>query len=187
MAYQERTHVKRLTQYFFKGLLIVVPLALTLFVLYTLFVRIDSLLGMERTGLGLLVVVAATTAIGFFASHFVTRHLFVLVDRLFARLPLVKMLYGAIRDLVGAFVGDRRSFDKPVLVEIVPGSEARVIGFLTRDELDQFGLRDHVAVYLPQSYNFAGNLLVVPRERVTRLAGDSARTMAFVVSGGVST
>ena len=88
--------------------------------------------------------------------------------------------------LIGAFVGDKKKFDKPVKVEIVPGSNVGVVGFITRDDMGAWGLPGQVAVYLPQSYNFAGNLIVIPRERVTPIDVPSGDVMAFVVSGGVT-
>ncbi len=96
------------------------------------------------------------------------------------------MIYTSIKDLIGAFVGDKKSFNKPVLVTLSPVSNIHVIGFLTRESLDNLGLSESVAVYLPQSYNFAGNLIVVPREQVTPLAVESGDIMAFIVSGGVA-
>jgi uncharacterized membrane protein len=96
------------------------------------------------------------------------------------------MIYTSVKDLIGAFVGDKKSFDKPVLVTISPSSNIQVIGFITRESLENIGFSDKVGVYLPQSYNFAGNLLVVPREQVTPLDVDSGDIMAFIVSGGVT-
>ncbi len=109
-----------------------------------------------------------------------------MLDRGINRLPLVKMIYTSIKDLINAFVGEKKSFNKPVLVRLSPESNVQVIGFVTRDSLDRFGLAGSVAVYLPQSYNFAGNLIIVPREQVSPLEADSGRVMAFIVSGGVT-
>jgi len=101
-------------------------------------------------------------------------------------LPLVRILHSSIKDLLGAFVGDKKKFDHAVLVELIPGSSARMVGFLTSDDLAFLGLRDEVSVYLPQSYNFAGQLVVVPRSRVKTLDAPSSDVMTFVVSGGVA-
>jgi uncharacterized membrane protein len=140
----------------------------------------------KTTGAGFLLTLALITLIGFLASNLVTKRLFDYLEKLFSRLPLVKLLYGSIKDLIGAFVGDKKSFDRPVLVEITPGSGTRVLGFITRDSLEFLGLPGHVAVYFPQSYNFAGNLLIFPAEQVHPLDIDSSEVMAFLVSGGVS-
>ncbi len=178
--------MKRLTRYFLEGLLFLVPVVATVYVLYIVFIKIDSLFRFEVPGLGFAVTVLTVTVVGFIASNFITRGLVRVVDRTFVRLPLVKMIYTSIKDLIGAFVGDKKGFNKPVLVTLVPGSNIRVIGFMTREDLDNLGLTDSVAVYLPQSYNFAGNLIIVPREQVRPLEALGGEVMAFIVSGGVS-
>jgi len=178
--------MKRIAKYFFEGLIILVPVALSLYIVFVLFKKIDGLLRIPIPGLGFLVTVAIITLIGFLASNIFTKKLFELVERLFTRLPLVKLLYGSIKDLIGAFVGDKKSFDKPVVVSLSGDGAVKVIGFITKESLADLGLNDHVAVYLPQSYNFAGNLLVLPRERIMPINADSADVMAFLVSGGVS-
>ena len=123
--------------------------------------------------------------IGFLASNVLGKRLFALVEKVFTGLPLVKLLYSAVKDMIEAFAGDKKSFDKPVIATIAPGG-AKVVGFVTRDSLEDLGLEDHVAVYVPQSYNFAGNVLILPKEAVTPLDIESSQAMAFVVSGGVS-
>ena len=178
--------MKRISQYFLQGLLFLVPLAVTLYVVYKVFVKIDRLLDFPVPGLGFLVTIVFITLVGFAASNFLTRNIVNLVDRIFARLPLVKMIYTAIRDLVHAFVGDKKGFRRPVQVVIDRESNLRVIGFATRDSLDSFGIKDSIAVYLPQAYNFAGNLIIVDREKVTPLSADPGDVMKLIVSGGVS-
>jgi len=192
--------MKKLLKYFCKGLLFIVPVAVTIYVIYWLFVSIDQTVlkiimpdqvpGTEpawwRTGLGVLILLVVITLVGVLASLFVTRPLLQLVEKIFGRLPLVKLLYSSIKDLIGAFVGDKKKFDQPVLVTLVSGGSAKALGFITRKSLDFWQMDDEVAVYLPQSYNFAGNLLIVPRDQVKPLHADSSDVMAFLVSGGVS-
>ncbi len=181
--------MKRLTNYFFKGLLIFVPAALTIFITIWAFTQLDSIFGkIIKTpipGLGLVVTVACITAIGFLASNFVGNKLFGLLDKIFTKLPLVKMFYSAIKDLLEAFTGGKKSFNKPVLVDITV-SGPKAIGFITRKNLQFLGLSDHVAVYFPQSYNFAGSVLIFNTSQVKPLDIDSSEAMAFIVSGGVS-
>src|SRR5262249_32948247 len=119
-------------------------------------------------------------------SNVVGRSIIELTDGLVGRLPLVKLVYTSIKDLVSAFVGDKKRFDTPVAVTISPGTGARVLGFVTRDSLARLGMPDMVAVYFPQSYNFAGYLMLVPRGNVERLHLPAAEVMTFIVSGGVS-
>ena len=182
--------MKRILKYFLRGLLVFVPAGLTIFIIVYVFTSLDKLLRelfqIPFRGLGLLVTIGGIFLIGLFASNFVGKKLFGLVDKLFANVPLVKMLYGALRDLVEAFAGEKKKFDKPVLVTLGPGCDAKVVGFMTRDNLDNLGLKDHVAVYLPQSYNFAGNVLLFPKESVKPLDIESSEAMTFIVSGGVA-
>ena len=178
--------MKTILKYFLRGLLIFVPAGLTIFIIVYVFTSLDKLFRMPFPGLGLLVTIGGIFLIGLFASNFVGKKLFGLVDKLFANVPLVKMLYGAIRDLVEAFAGEKKKFDKPVLVSLGPGCDAKVVGFMTRESLENLGLKDHVAVYLPQSYNFAGNVLLFPKEAVKPLDIESSEAMTFIVSGGVA-
>ena len=178
--------MKRLSQYFLRGLLFLVPLVVTLYVIYWVFVKIDGVLNLPVPGLGFIVTIVFVTLVGFGASNFLTRNIVHFVDKIFARLPLVKMIYTAIKDLVNAFVGDKKSFNRPVQVVIDRESNLRVIGFATRDSLDSIGIKDSVAVYLPQSYNFAGNLIIVDREQIIPLSADPGEIMKLIVSGGVS-
>lgn len=178
--------MKKLTRYFFEGLLFLVPLVVTLYVLWVVFKKIDGLFQFSLPGLGLLVTLATITTVGFIASNFFTRWIILIVDNLFRRVPLVKMIYSALKDLVAAFVGDKKSFQQPVMIELMPGSNVLVLGFITQESLQQFGMTDSVAVYLPQSYNFAGNLIIVPKNQVTPLTVDSGQVMAFIVSGGIT-
>jgi len=182
--------MKKLVDYFIKGLLVFVPIALTVFLLGFVFTKLDAifrdLLPKKIPGLGLLLTVVLITVIGFIASNFLGRKLFGLVERVFRGLPLVKLLYSAVKDMIEAFAGERKSFDKPVLAAVAPGSSVKVLGFVTRDSLENLGLSGYVAVYLPQSYNFAGNVLLFPKEAVQPVNIESSQAMAFIVSGGVS-
>jgi uncharacterized membrane protein len=184
--------LQALAKYFFRGLFIVGPAAVTFFVLYVVIVKVDGwidvtpLVGRRVPGLGLMLTVAAITLAGFLATNFITRWVFGTLERLVRHLPLVELLYTSLKDLIGAFVGERKRFDKPVVVALGEGSETGLLGFLTREDLAELGAPGSAAVYVPQSYNFAGNLIVVPRSRVRPLPVDSKTMMAFIVSGGVS-
>jgi uncharacterized membrane protein len=187
--------MKRIAGYFLQGLIIVVPVALTFWLLGGVFLTIDEtvrqllgrwLPGAALPGVGMLAMLTLITLVGFLGSHFFTRRLVQAFGALLERVPVVKMLYGALKDLLSAFVGPERRFDRPVTVTLSPGGGLRALGFITRDTLAQWGLAEDVAVYFPQSYNFAGQVLVVPRTAVTALDAPSADVMTFIVSGGIS-
>lgn len=176
--------MKRLGRYFFQGLIFLAPIAVTAYVFWALFSTVDGWLGLGVPGLGAVVVVVGVTAIGFLGNLFLLRPIVRLVERVLERLPFAKVVYGAVRDLLSAVVGEQRRFDKPVLVAVGEGVE--VLGFLTRESLDELGVADRVSVYLPQSYNFAGQVLVVRRDRITPLPAAGGEAMTFVVSAGVA-
>jgi Uncharacterized conserved protein len=169
---------------FLRGLVIVVPIAVTLYLLVQAFLALDRLLQLKTPGLGILVLLAATVLIGAIAGNFVGRRVFGLTEKLFTKAPIVRIVYAAIKDLLEAFVGNKRRFDRPVSVAVSEG--VRTFGFITQDDLGALGSPGDVAVYVPFSYTWDGCLLVVARERVRALDADSASVLALVVSGGVS-
>lgn len=178
--------MRRISRYFLQGLLILVPIAATVWVVYAVFLKIDGLFDLRVPGLGFVATLLLILAVGFFASSFLARKLVALADTLFGRLPLIKMIYSSIKDLLNAFVGDKKSFSRAVQVKLTPDGGLRAIGFVTNESLDDLSIEDSAAVYLPQSYNFAGNLIVVSKDRIIPIDTDSGNVMAFVISGGVS-
>jgi len=174
---------------FLRGLVIVVPIALTVYLLYQTFVWLDRLLHIDGLridvpGLGIAILFAFILFVGALAGNFVGRRVFALTETVFTKAPIVRIVYAAIKDLLEAFVGNKRRFDRPVAIVVSDG--IRAFGFITRDDLSELGMPGEVAVYVPFSYTWDGCLLVVSRERVTPLEADSASIMALVVSGGVS-
>jgi uncharacterized membrane protein len=169
---------------FLRGLVIVVPIAVTVYLIYVTFMRLDQLLGVHTPGVGLAILIVAMVGIGALAGNFVGRRAFALMEKLFTKAPIVRIVYAAIKDLLEAFVGNKRRFDRPVTISVSEG--VRSFGFITRDDLASLGMAGDVAVYVPFSYTWDGCLLVVAKERVTPLEADSASVMALVVSGGVS-
>ena len=90
----------------------------------------------------MLAMLTLITLVGFLGSHFFTRRLVQAFGRLLERVPVVKMLYGALKDLLSAFVGPERRFDRPVTVTLSPGGGLRALGFITRDSLAHLGLAE---------------------------------------------
>ena len=171
---------------FLRGLAIVVPIAVTVYLVWRAFTGLDELLPMSTPGLGIAILVLGTIALGALASNFIVRHFLAWTEAVFARAPIVRIVYAAIKDLLDAFVGEKRRFDRPVTVRLGESSDVRTLGFVTQDDLAYLSLPHHVAVYIPFSYSVAGTLVIVPRERVEPLQADAASVMALAVSGGVS-
>ena len=176
----------RLLNYFLRGLVVVTPLGVTIWVCVTIFQTIDNWLGLAVPGAGFMITMVLVTLIGFLASTILARTIGGEFDKLLARLPFVRLLYSSAKDMLNAFVDEKRRFDKPVLVSLTADGSVKIVGFLTSDSLAALGAADHATVYMPQSYGFAGHILVVPASRVTRIDADAPGVMAFIISGGVT-
>ncbi|HNP60450.1 MAG TPA: DUF502 domain-containing protein [Nitrospirales bacterium] len=182
----DNINVNDLARNFFEGLLILVPVVTTLYVAWLVLQTIDGWLNIPIPGVGFLVTVGLITLTGRYASTVFVQKMLDVLERVLVKAPFVKILYTSLKDLIAAFMGEKRRFDQPVVVTLSPGGYAEVVGFVTRTDLEFLGLLDHVAVYFPQSYNFAGHVLVFPKMQVRPLEAESADVMAFILSGGVS-
>lgn len=187
--------MKRLIRYFFQGLLYIAPLGITLFILYKIFQLLDNLLrplcikylNCNIPGIGIIMVFLLVAFLGFLGSSIIARPFKNLTTKLIGKAPLVKVIYSSIKDLLSAFVGKERKFNQPVLVLVNTISNLEKLGFLTQKDLSKIGIEgEKVAVYFPHSYNFSGELFIVPAEHVKFIEGAPADVMKFIVSGGVA-
>ncbi len=176
---------RRFLKYFLRGLLFVVPLALTIYFIIATIQFLDGIIPIPIPGLGILIMLGFITFVGYLAGLFLTRPIFDAVERWLFKVPLVNIIYTSIKDLMSAFVGDKKKFNIPVLVKL--SQSMTRMGFITNDDLSVLGSTELVAIYFPHSYNFSGNLYLVPRENVSPIENiKSADIMKFIVSGGVS-
>jgi uncharacterized membrane protein len=176
---------RRILTYFFRGLLFVVPIGLTIYVITLIIQFLDGILPIPIPGLGILIMLGFITFVGFLASIFITKPLFEIFERWVFKIPLINILYTSIKDLMSAFVGDKKKFNIPVIVKLSENMSR--LGFITQDDLSLLEEENLVAIYFPHSYNFSGNLYLVPRENVRILKNvKSTDVMKFIVSGGVS-
>lgn len=178
--------MKRILGYFLRGLMLTVPLVVTVWVCYAVFMKVDGWLGISIPGLGFVTTLTLITLVGALGSSILTASAVNLLEEVLNKLPFVRLLYTSTKDLLSAFVGEKRRFDKPVLVTLGADGSVKVLGFLTQSSAERLGVDASVVVYVPHSYAWSGQLLLVPSGRVERLATDSAEFMAFVVSGGVT-
>jgi len=180
----------RIGRFFLQGLLVFAPIASTVYLVY-IFIRwmdgfVERFFGYYFPGFGFLAIAIFITLLGVVSSFFFIRPFIRFFEELVKRTPLVKIVYSSIRDLLSAFVSDERKFDKPIIVKLTDDGPYR-LGFLTDDDLSNLGLTDLVSVYLPHSYNFSGNLFLLPRRHIRRLNGiNSTDLMKYIVSGGVT-
>lgn len=196
---------KKLVQYFLQGLIILAPIVITVWAVSSLFNFIDNILPdmVDRVapnllphdpagdptiipGVGFVLVIVILMIVGYVSSSFVVGKLVDLFDKILEKTPGIKIIYSTVKDFFEAFAGNKRKFDKSVLVSIA-SPEIWQVGFITQEELEQFGLKEYVAVYVPQSYAFAGHLYFVKKERIRLLTDiSSADAMKFAISGGVA-
>lgn len=176
----------RLATYFLRGVVLTVPLAVTVWICWIILRTIDGWLGIDIPGAGFVVTMLGITLVGFLGTNLLWNSLMERMEQILDRLPFVRILYNSTKDLLDAFVGEKRRFDRPVMVAMSADGAVRTFGFITQQSLEKLGLPDDVAVYFPQSYNFAGQLVVVPSSRITRLDAVSSDVLAFIVSGGVT-
>ncbi|HYW95323.1 MAG TPA: DUF502 domain-containing protein [Bacteroidales bacterium] len=186
--------MKRVGTYFLQGLIYIAPLGLTIYIIFFLFTFLDGLvsryidafIGFHIPGIGLLALLLVITLLGIVGQSIFFRPLRVITDRLIKRTPLLSLIYSSISDLLKAFVGKEKKFNHPVLVKVNTISELEKVGFLTQEDLTDLGIKDKVAVYFPHSYNFSGELFIVPAEHIRPFNMRPAEAMKFIVSGGVA-
>lgn len=184
--------MKNLLTYFLQGLLYLVPVAVTLYVLVAVVSWADSIFAgipvVRRVpGLGLVLVLALVTLAGYLGGRLLTQPVVSIFNHMLSKVPFIKLIYTSVRDLMRAFVGEKRKFDKPVIVSLDKDGINNRLGFVTQGDLASLGLGGMVAVYSPYPYSVMGDLIVVPAESVRPLDGvNSVELMKMVVSGGVS-
>lgn len=178
--------MNKVVSYFLKGLVFVVPLALTVYVSQAVVRWLDGLIPIDIPGLGILVILLGTLLIGYLATYFITKPFFEFFERILKKLPLVNMIYSSFNDLMTAFVGDKRKFDKAVVVKMDPHGVLQRIGFITNEDLKAINMPGKVAVYFPLSYSIAGDLFIVDRENISPLDIPAMEIMTFLVSGGMT-
>jgi len=187
-----------LFRYFIKGLLVVVPMGVAIFLIFWAVSKLDNALnlsdvlwvnpktgkGLYIPGLGILTVLVLIMIAGVLVTSVITDPIKNWFSRWLNRLPLFTFLYSSIKDLTEAFVGEEKKFNEPVLVEVSPG--VKKIGFLTQRDLSILGLPGEVVVYFPFSYSFAGQVMIVSADKIKHIDKSAADIMKFVISGGVT-
>ena len=189
---------KKLLQYFLQGLLILGPVTITAYFIFWAVSSIDNmipiftytdtqgLVHVRNYGIGFVIIIAVLIIIGYFSSFFITSRFLSFFNKLLEKTPGIKHIYAPTRDFFEAFAGDNKKFTKHVLANIDDNDVWR-FGFITRENMQDFGLHEFVTVYVPMAYSVAGNVYVIPKSRVKFIDNISAsQTMKFAVSGGVT-
>ena len=184
-----RLRFKKIIGYFIQGFIILAPIAITVYALYWLFDKVDSILRpyLNIPGLGFIIIVVFIILVGWISSSFLLGSFINFFDQWMERTPVIKFIYSSTKDFFESFAGDKKKFSKSVLANVF-SEDVWIIGFLTDEEMEKFEMgSDKVAVYVPQSYNFAGQLYILPRNKVRKISGiTSGEAMKYAVTGGVA-
>jgi uncharacterized membrane protein len=195
----------KLVNYFFQGLIILAPIVITAWAVLSLFNFVDDILPNllhvlfpdlvklnpqgypeKIPGLGFLVVVVIVLVVGYISSLFFISKFVDFFGSVFEKTPGIKIIYTTVKDFLEAFAGNKRKFNKPVLVN-VDAADVWRMGFITQTDLSQFEMREHVCVYVPHSYAFSGITYFVKQDRIKIIKDvNSTDAMKFIVSGGVT-
>ena len=186
--------MKKLINYLLQGILYIAPLGITGYIIYISFTFIDGLLeellmkffDVKIPGLGVLTLIVFLIFIGFLGRTIIAKPIKLIFKKIIENIPLLKFVYSALNDLFSAFVGKEKKFNKPVLVKVNLNSNLEKLGFITQENLEVLDEKDKVAVYFPHSYNFSGELFIVPRENIKSLKVNSSDVMKFIVSAGLT-
>ncbi len=179
--------MKKFINYFLQGLLYIVPISVTLYVVYWTFIKIDGILPFQLPGLGLIAVIALITFIGFAGSAIIASPINSFFQGLLKKAPLLQTIYSSMKDLMRTFVGKKKGFNQAVLIKLYENSTIERIGFITNEDLSSIGIKGgKVLVYLPHSYAFSGQLFVVEKSYITPIDSASSEIMKLIVSGGVT-
>lgn len=185
---------RKVINYFLQGLLFAAPIGLTGYIIYLVFKFsdgilkpiIENFLHFSIPGLGLVIMFILVTLLGYAGQSVIAKPFKAVIERFLKKVPVLQMVYSSIRDFMEAFVGKEKKFNQPVRVKVNLVSNLEKLGFITEDDLSDLGIKDMVAVYFPHSYNFSGELFIVPVSQVTPLDINAGVLMKFIVSGGVT-
>jgi uncharacterized membrane protein len=188
-----------LLQYFLQGLLVLAPICITAWAIAAAFNFVDSLIpnlihsvdptAVEPThipGIGFIVMILIVLFVGYISPSYIFSKIVSVFEKLLSRTPGVKFIYSTLKDFFEAFAGEKKKFTHNVLANIDDKDVWRV-GFVTQEDMSEFGFKDYVAVYIPMAYSIAGNVYIVPKDRIKPITNISAaQAMKFAVSGGVT-
>lgn len=176
-----------LLRYFLQGIIIISPLAVTIWAAYSIFDFIDTKVPYVPRGLGFLIVIGSLIIIGWLGSTFLLwKFLISFFDSILERTPFLKFIYTSVKEVVESFMGDKRKFTKPVLVKMRTSPALYQIGFITQQDLHGMGLDNKLAVYMPHSYAVSGVVVIVDKESVVPLDMNPSDAMKMAVSGGAA-
>lgn len=187
--------MKFLTRHFFRGILFLAPITLTIYIIYTIFEKVDRMghrvlgawlgEGTFSRGAGFLLTIAIITAIGYLSSLWLGSVFLGWIEKQFIKSTFLKGIYGTIRETFNVLFGEKKFASRGVLVTF-PELGYKKMGFVTQDSLSFLtDCDDRVAVYFPHSFQVSGELLIVPKKNVQFLDLPSTTLFKMILSGGI--
>lgn len=173
--------MRNLNQIFFKGLIVVLPITLTFYLLFWASVKIESLFGSSLEwllgkelyipGLGIVVTVLFIFLVGLLVNNYFTARFFNWFTNILERVPLIKVIYNPLKDLMALIPGGSRAKTRPQRVVLVPlpGMGVQALGLVTREDLEELPGRNLVSVYIPLSYMLGGITVLIERDKVQKV------------------
>lgn len=186
---------KNFISHLVQGLIVITPTAITVFVIYKVLTTVASFFGLihhiVNPLLDPIIVIAAVVLViyivGRISASFIFTPMYDRFEKDIEKVPLIRIVYSSVKDLMSAFVGSKRKFNKPVLVTIDKVNGIKQIGFVTQQDLTNISIgEEYTAVYMPFSYGFSGKLFIVRKDSIEPLDMKGSEAMKFVVSGGVT-
>ncbi|GIV29924.1 MAG: hypothetical protein KatS3mg028_0990 [Bacteroidia bacterium] len=185
--------MKKLLTYFIQGIAVLIPVIVTLYIIIKIIsIFVDFFVWIGITGnvlldvlLGLIVMLMVIIGVGVMASNYFFGNLMHFFENQFEKLPLIRHIYSPVKDFTEAFVGNKKKFKYPVLVQTSPQNNYKEIGFVTRQDLSDMGMEDYVAVYIPFSYSLAGRMILIQKQYIEPFSQNPTDTMKFIISGGI--
>jgi uncharacterized membrane protein len=192
--------MKKIIRKLLAGLATILPVLITAYLLYWLAKSAEKSLGSlirlvlpedwYWPGMGIAAGIVLIFVIGLLMQAWGVRSLVAWVERIVLRIPLIKTVYGAVRDLIGFLTQAKDSGLRQVVAVTIGDKKIQLIGFVTREDLTglpkEIGGHDKIAVYLPMSYQLGGYTVIVPRSAVQPVDMSLEEATRFVLTGGVT-
>ncbi|MCP3658779.1 MAG: DUF502 domain-containing protein [Bacteroidetes bacterium] len=172
--------------YFIRGVLLVIPFWLTIYIISATLKKLDSMLKTNIPGLGLAIILITITFIGYVGSSFLIRSIIDSIDKFTLKIPLINIIYSSFKDMTSAVISNKKKFDSPVLMTFNKNPIVKKVGFITQKELKNIGLPGMASVYVPNTYSISGDLYIVDKKDLEPMKLSTSETMKFAVSGGIT-
>jgi len=184
-----KSPVRTVIGYFLQGILVIIPIAATIGILVWVYRGIQAWLDLGHVswgafGIYLILGFALILLVGMFTKGVIAKQVMGFLESIIEKAPGLNLIFGTTKDLTHAFVGEKKKFNKPVVVEIAAGLYR--MGFMTQTSLSTLDMPEYVSVYLPYSYAFSGEMIIIHRDKIRRLDMEGADVTKFVLSGGAA-